>query len=195
MQRSVLLSARRDALEVQHMPPSFTPGLQPSADAEIGTDSGLVAFADSRNVDGIATAFGAILDGSETLPDARIACTERAVVCDVGSDGIIALSMQVDGCRTTAVRLNLEPYEAGEGQWFPIALIPCVSGDLVVGDPSMLQQFEPEPFAAPYEAFGGWAVFTTPGPGWLAVHALKRAGGDDEPNIAVQATWLPAATP
>lgn len=156
----------------------------------VGTDSAMLAVADPLHVEKLLSAVESFVDGRDVLPATGALGTDAGFLIDTGGDGAMDFGAYVVEGHAHAIHVDFGEEHSEYDRWLPGGIFQLRSGALLLGDPSNLDQHVADPFSAPFQSYGVWAMFSLPGPGWIALHILKQEGRAEGRSVALRVDWV-----
>jgi hypothetical protein len=154
----------------------------------LDVDSGLLAVVDPAIVDSFLAVNASLVDGGEALEPSGFRAAGGGLLCATGGDGRFAFAASTQDGAVHGFEVLFDDIDATASPWTPVATIPVGSGTILVGDPGFLREFVPDPFTAPYEAHGAWAILAMPGAGTVVVSFVNAPGR----IIGLRGAWRPS---
>jgi hypothetical protein len=161
--------------------------VQGGNDDRLDVDSGMLAVVDAAIVDDFLAVNASLLEGRDDLGDTGCRAAGRGLLCATGGDGQFPFAASARHGAAVAFEVRFDDLDPAAAPWTPIATIPAGSGAIVVGDPDFLREFVDDPFPAPYEVYGAWAILAMPGPGVIGASVIRSRGR----IVGLRGEWLP----
>ena len=162
----------------------------------VTTLSGLFSIGDRGKVSEVVRFGQRLREGPDPveLPRDKLALeVAESLVVLHDSDEAVNFSLLVENERVLGIQVDLQSWRTGEVGWIPMGLVRIPSGAATLGDPNLMEMFAASaPVSPPWsgDLDAECATFVLPGPGWLAVHILKRDGRASGTNCAIRADWV-----